>query len=127
MTRRARTAGPTVLLTGGHVLATSVRDARTFRARLRGFLGRRRVGSHEAVWLEGVRTVHSFGVFTTLDLAFVDAGGRVLAARRLRPCRLARGPRGTAATVEFAAGRLAAAGVGPGDRLEARPAAGGRS
>jgi uncharacterized membrane protein (UPF0127 family) len=127
VTPPARAAGSTVLLTDGELIATTVSNARTFLGRLRGFLGRRRVSGHEAVWLEGVRTVHSFGVFTTLDLAFVDRGGRILTTRRLRPCRLARGPLGTTATVEFAAGRLAAAGVGPGHRLERRLVPGGGS
>ncbi|HEX7127667.1 MAG TPA: DUF192 domain-containing protein [Thermodesulfobacteriota bacterium] len=87
-------------------------------ARLRGWIGRRPATGEAALWLVGVRGIHTFGLRGPIDVVFVDARGRVLGVRaRVAPRRLLIGPRGTHATVELPPGDAARLGVAPGDRL----------
>jgi uncharacterized membrane protein (UPF0127 family) len=102
----------------GQILACDLQVAHGFLARLVGWIGRRNVRAGVGLLLPGVRAVHTVGLRTAIDVAFLAADGRVLAVRRrLRPWRAAVGPAGTAATLELPPGILAAAGVRVGDRV----------
>jgi uncharacterized membrane protein (UPF0127 family) len=66
----------------------------------------------EPCWL-----VHTFGMRYALDLAFVDAAGRIRKlAYGVRPGRIAGSP-GARQTIELSAGVLAGLGLKVGDRV----------
>ncbi|MBO1110627.1 DUF192 domain-containing protein [Bordetella petrii] len=71
--------------------------------RLRGLLCRARaLGPHTGLLLTPCCAVHTLGMRYSIDVAFIDAGGRVLRlARNVRPGRLVF-CRGAAAVVELA-------------------------
>ena len=101
---------------GGVLLADQVRVADGFAARARGWLGHRpRPG--EGLVLIPCRAIHSWFMRGPIDVAFVDASGRILhAIHRLPPFRSARRP-GARCVVELAPGILEATGTQVGDRL----------
>ncbi len=92
--------------------------------RMRGLLGRARLGADEALLLEPCRSVHSFGMRYPLDLVYVDRRGRVCKlVYGLQPGRFS-ASLGAYATFEFAAGVLAVTGIKMGDVLAWRADAG---
>ena len=92
--------------------------------RMRGLLGRARLGEDEALLLEPCRSVHSFGMRYALDLVYVDRRGCVCKlVYGLLPGRFSASLEAYA-TVEFAAGVLAATGIKLGDILIWRTGAG---
>lgn len=54
--------------------------------RRKGLLGRD--GLEGGLWLEPCRQVHTLRMRFTIDVAYVDRGGRVLAVRTMRPGRM---------------------------------------
>jgi uncharacterized membrane protein (UPF0127 family) len=101
----------------GRVLASTVEVARTSAARRRGLLGRRGLPREAALVLSRCNAVHTIGMRFPIDVAFVDASGRVRKiVRELAPWRLAVSPFASV-TIEFAAGSLGQQVVAVGDRL----------
>ena len=85
--------------------------------RMRGLLGRPPLQAGEGLWIEPCSSVHTLGMGYALDLAFVDAQGRVKKlVHGISPLRLA-GAIGAHATLEAGAGQLAACGLNVGDRI----------
>jgi len=83
--------------------------------RMRGLLGRARLGEGEALLLEPCRSVHCLGMRYPLDLVYVDRGGCVCKlVYGLKPGRFS-ASLGAHATLELAEGGLAAAGIKLGD------------
>lgn len=112
----------------GLVVARDVERACAWLARLRGWIGRRRIPDDGGLWLPGTRAVHTAGLRTSIDVLFLDRTGTVLGLRRrLAPWRIACGPPGTVAVVELAPGRAARMGLRVGQRLTLRPAVAYRS
>jgi uncharacterized protein len=107
---------------GGRCLLSRVWMAEGAWERARGLLGRQPLGPQEAMLLEPCWLVHTFGMAYALDLAFVDAAGRI---RKLsygvRPGRIAGSP-GSRRTIECAAGVLAALALKVGERVQWREA-----
>jgi len=56
----------------------SIRRADTVWARMKGWLGRRRLDSGEALWLTPCRAVHTLGMRMPIDVVFLDAWGAVV-------------------------------------------------
>jgi uncharacterized membrane protein (UPF0127 family) len=83
----------------------------------RALLGREEAG---AVHLPGVRTVHTVGLRSAIDVAFLSEDLTVVRITRLAPWRLAFGGRGVQSTVQCEAGALERWGVGVGDQLVIR-------
>ena len=113
--------GPDTLLCDGRSVAP-VAVAEDSAARGRGLLGTD--GVEGALWITRCPSVHMMGMRYPIDVATVDRDGVVLQVRTLRPWTGATWPRRDAsATIESAAGALAAWGVRPGVRLayERRP------
>ena len=105
------------LLRDGQVLAAADL-ADSFVDRTRGLLGRARFDG--AMFLPGTRSIHSFGVPYSLDVAFLDRDGKVLAVVRLARWRMTM-PRARAShALEARAGSFDRWGVREGDRLEFR-------
>ena len=59
-------------------LSLSVTAADTIFARLRGFIGRLKLGSDEGIWLVPSRGVHTVGVLVPLDLIYLDENYRAI-------------------------------------------------
>lgn len=85
--------------------------AATRRARSRGLLGRD--GLDGALWLPGVRSVHTVGMRFALDVAWIDGTGRVRDVTSLRPGRVSRW-RQAAGVLEAEAGSFARWALVPG-------------
>lgn len=85
--------------------------------RMRGLLGRPPLQPGEGLWIEPCGSVHTLGMRYALDLAFVDAHGRVKKlVHEISPLRLASSA-GARATLETGAGQLAACGLKVGDQV----------
>ncbi len=102
---------------GREVAALEV--AATRRARSRGLLGRD--GLDGALWLPGIRSVHTIGMRFALDVAWIDREGRVLRVRSMAP-RRASGwvPRATG-VLEAGAGAFARWTLAPGTVVSLGP------
>lgn len=111
-----------VLVVDGHPVAP-LEVARTRRARARGLLGRSALDG--ALWLPGVRSVHTVGMAFPLDVAWVSRDGRVLRVVRLRPGRLSGWRPRAAGTLEAEAGAFALWSLAPGSVLSGVDVGGG--
>ena len=83
--------------------------AATRRARGRGLLGR--TGVEGALWLPGVRSVHTVGMAFALDVAWIGRDGRVLRVRAMAPGRASAWVPRAAGVLEAEAGAFAAWGL----------------
>src|SRR3984957_1010012 len=59
-------------------LSLSVTAADTIFTRLKGFIGRLKLGCDEGIWLVPSRGVHTLGVLVPLDLIYLDENYRVI-------------------------------------------------
>ena len=92
--------------------------ARSWRARLRGWLGRDAAPTSRGLWLVPCDAVHTVAMRFPIDLVFVDAGGRILRVdHRVPPWRL-RFCLGAYSVIELAAGRAEEMKLLAGDQLE---------
>ena len=107
----------TWLVRDGDVLAT-VEVAHSAKARRTGLLGRSDLDG--ALVLRPCRNVHTLGMRFAIDVAFCDAGGRVLHTSTLAPWRISRVVLHSAFVVEARAGSFDRWALRPGDHLELR-------
>jgi uncharacterized protein len=99
-------------------LGTEVTVADSWWLRLRGLLARPRLASGEGMLLLGCPSVHTVGMRYAIDVAFLDAEGRVVRSiERLEPWRVGVGGAGAVHALELPAGRLVETGTAPGQRL----------
>ena len=99
------------------VLAT-LEIATTRRARRRGLLGRS--GVDGALLLRPARSVHTFGMTFSIDVAHLDSEGRVLRITTMKPNRLGAFVLHSRSVIETEAGAFARWGVVKNDSLEIR-------
>ena len=86
--------------------------------RLRGLLGRDRLEPGEGLLLRPCRAVHMLGMRLTLDIAFLDPAGRVVALYPgLRPGQRTRWHGDARDAIELPAGTLAASQTREGDTI----------
>jgi uncharacterized protein len=86
--------------------------------RFRGLLARPPLRKGEGLLLLECGSVHTVGMAHSIDVAFLDAEGRVVRSiARLRPWRLGLGGTGAVHALELPPGRLDETGTVPGDRL----------
>ena len=105
--------------TRGILLAGKVRIAHTFLSRLKGLLGASGPAEGEGLWIVPCRGVHTFGMRTPIDVAFLNAEWVVVGVlSRLPPNRIGGFFRGARGVLELRAGTLEVTGTAPGDRLE---------
>jgi uncharacterized membrane protein (UPF0127 family) len=105
----------------GDLVAKRCRIADTPLSRLRGLLGRARLGHGEALLLRPTWSVHTFFMRFPIDVVFVDRGLRVLAVVPcVRPWRIA-ARRGAYAVLELAAGECEKRRLEPGMTLRLLP------
>jgi uncharacterized membrane protein (UPF0127 family) len=112
----------------GQELGSRVKLADGWLSRLRGMLARPAPLPGEGMLLSPCRSVHMFGMRFPLDVAFLDAGGSVVASYpALRPGARTRWHRRAAHALELPAGTLETSGTQVGDILvwtpESTPAA----
>lgn len=89
-------------------------SASFFWKRLRGLIGRPKLGPARGLIFPRCRAVHGFFLGRPVDCAFLDGSNRVLAVAVLNPWKVLFGPAGTAAVVEMDAGEAARLGLEPG-------------
>jgi len=86
--------------------------------RLRGLLARPPIQKGEGLLLLECGSVHTVGMRYPIDVAFLDAEGRIVRCiRRLGPWRIGLGGDAAVHTLELPAGRLGETGTVPGDHL----------
>jgi len=103
----------------GQVLGTRIGVADWWWLRLRGLSGRSDLAPGEGLLLTPCRAVHMMGMKFPLDIAFLDAGNRVVARyERLAPGARTRWHRGARAALELPAGTLQETGTMEGDLVE---------
>lgn len=59
-------------------LGLNVTLAATICSRLRGFVGKLRIGSDEGVWIVPSHGIHTFGVLFPIDVIYLDSEYRVI-------------------------------------------------
>lgn len=102
----------------GVVVASSVAVADSFPSRLRGLLARPPLAEGQGLLLLDCGSVHTLGMGYPIDVAFLDAEGRVVGSLSdLEPWRLGLGGAAAVHALELPAGRLRATGTVPGVRL----------
>lgn len=108
---------PVWLVSEGRVLA-SARRATTRADRRRGLIGATSVS--EPLVLEPCSWIHTIGMRTAIDVAYVSTEGIVLATAHMRPWRVGPLTRQARFVVEAAPGSLERWNVKPGDKIEVR-------
>jgi uncharacterized membrane protein (UPF0127 family) len=99
----------------GRCVVRKVWKAANAWERMRGLLGRARLGDNEALLLEPCSSVHCMGMRYPLDLVYIDRQGRVCKlVYGVKPWRFSASLRAHA-TLELAAGVLAVTGIRVGD------------
>lgn len=97
------------------------RQCESFLERARGLLFRTRLAHDEALLIAPCSSIHMFGMFYAIDVAFVDSTGKVLRVAAQVPPFGAAACRGAAAAWELAAGACKNFGIEPGVRLSFVP------
>ncbi|MDX1673636.1 MAG: DUF192 domain-containing protein [Longimicrobiales bacterium] len=102
----------------GVAVASSVAVADSFPSRLRGLLARPPMAREQGLLLLECGSIHTVGMRYSIDVAFLDADGRVVRSiTDLGPWRLGLGGAGAVHALELPAGRLRETGTDPGTRL----------
>ena len=103
----------------GRVLGVRNGVAAWWWLRRRGLSGRADLAPGEGLLLKPCRAVHMMGMKFPLDVAFLDAGNRVIARyERLAPGARTRWHRAARAALELPAGTLQETGTTDGDLVE---------
>ena len=99
-------------------VGSKVAVADSWWRRFRGLLARPPLNEGQGLLLLGCGSVHTIGMVHSIDVAFLDADGRVVRSiARLGPWRVGLGGTEAVHTLELPAGRLDETGTVPGDRL----------
>jgi len=108
-------------VTRNRMLATRVTWAGTSATRRRGLLGRDGLTRNEGMYIVPTQWIHMFGMRFPIDVAFLDADGRVLCVHHeLRPNRLSKLVWRADGALELPAGTLRETGTKVGDIIEMR-------
>jgi uncharacterized membrane protein (UPF0127 family) len=103
----------------GLVLGASIREARSFAARVQGLLGSAGLGDGEGLWIEPCSSIHMFFMRFPIDAVFVDRERRVTRLLAgLAPWQVARGGTGARAVLELGIGAIDRSSTRIGDTLE---------
>jgi len=99
-------------------VGSKVAVADSWWSRFRGLLARPRMKDGEGLLLVKCSSVHTVGMTYRIDVAFLDAEGRVVRSiPRMAPFRVGFGGRDAVHTLELPSGRLDETGTVPGARL----------
>lgn len=99
-------------------VGSRVTVADSWWGRFRGLLARPPLKTGEGLLLLKCGSVHTIGMLHPIDVAFLDADGRVVRSiARLGPWRMGLGGEQAVHALELPPGRLDETGTVPGDRL----------
>jgi uncharacterized membrane protein (UPF0127 family) len=99
-------------------LALNVACASTSLARLKGLLGKLRIGPGEGLWVLPSHGIHTVGMMFPVDLVYLDAGNRVVhLVEHLRPFRFSSIRLNSASVLELPAHTIYASQTRVGDQL----------
>jgi uncharacterized protein len=99
-------------------VAERVAEAHTFWRRLQGLLGRDGLAPGEGLSIAPCSSIHTFFMRFSIDVAFLDKAGRVVAlVPRLRPWRATRAYLSAHSVIELREGTLDVSGTRVGDLL----------
>lgn len=105
--------------TTGQVIAEQVRYAESWWDRFAGFIPKHRIDPDEGLWFRDCWAIHTLCMRASIDVIFLDDGGRVVRAdRRVHKNRPIVACRGARSVVELGAGALEGRDLLVGDRLE---------
>lgn len=103
----------------GAVVAPRVEEATRWGQRLKGLLGRARLEPGEGLHIVPCNSIHMFFMRFPIDVAFLDAGGKVVRAiRGIQPWRATRVYLEAHSALELEEGALERSGTLEGDSLE---------
>ena len=92
--------------------------AESARERMVGLLGREGLADDDALWIVPCNSIHTWFMRFALDVVFLDPEGRVLRVAACVPPFRMRLQREARSVIELPAGRAAAVGIVPGEKLE---------
>lgn len=110
--------------TRGVILSSRAEVARSFCKRAKGLLGRsfKEFSQGNALWIVPCDGVHTFGMRFPIDVAYLDAEGRILRIyHQLAPFRIAALSLKAKSVLELPPGTLDQTNTDVGDRLEFSP------
>lgn len=91
----------------GRVLLSSLRIAATFLSRFRGLQFQKSLSIEEGLLIVPCRSIHTHWMRFSIDVAWIDATGRILEVKKnVRPWCIAQGPSSAAAVIETTAGGI---------------------
>lgn len=100
------------------ILSSHLEIAESFASRAQGLLGRPSLAPESALWILPCKSIHTFFMQFSIDVAFVD---RNLVVRKIQkqihPFRLAIAPWRTHSVFEFSSGVLNQDNISIGDQL----------
>lgn len=100
------------------LIGLNVGSAFTPFGRMKGLLGRLRIGEGEGVWIAPAHGVHTFGLLFPVDVVFLDADRRVIhLIEHLRPFRITALVLNSASALELPAHTIYASRIRVGDQL----------
>ena len=105
-------------ITRGRLLADKAREARSFWARFQGLMGQASLPVGEGLHLVPCNSIHTFFMRIPIDVAFLDAQGRIVKKfDALPPWRATTVYFKAQSVLELPAGTLQASGTQEGDML----------
>jgi uncharacterized membrane protein (UPF0127 family) len=108
---------PVWLVSDGRVLASAL--LATSRAeRRRGLIGERTIS--EPLVLDPCNWIHTLGMRTLIDVAYIDANNMVIGISTMKPWRIGSYTRRATRVIEASAGSLERWNIGIGNTLEVR-------
>ena len=108
-----------VNLTQNTVVASQVIIADTFFSRMKGLLGREKLGAGEGLVITHCRSIHMLFMKFSIDAVFLDKNDQVVGlVERIRPYGFSPVFLKAVAVLEVNAGTIAASKTGLGDRFK---------
>jgi uncharacterized membrane protein (UPF0127 family) len=99
-------------------LSLSVTRADTSLSRLKGLMGKFRMGAEDGIWLIPSQGVHTFGLFFPIDVVFLDWQHRVVdVVEHLRPFGASAIRLSSSSVLQLPAHSIFASGTKPGDQM----------
>ena len=105
--------------TKGTVVASKVRMATTFLARLKGLLGTDSLQSGHGLFLKPCNSIHMFGMKYAIDAVFLNNELKVVAmVEKIQPGAYSKRYKEATACLELPAGTIEEVNIHEGDQLE---------
>ncbi len=104
---------------GRQKLDIKITCAHTWFRRLKGLLATLSLPDNRGLWLKPCKSIHTLGMFYTIDVVFLDAHGRIVKlAPRVFPMWFSLAPSKVKSVLELNAGNIGRLDLRVGDQLE---------